>query len=90
MLVVAVAALDQALQYAMAEWHTKFGLLLQVAGKAQFRLRFDQQVFFCCGVVRRVAVDAAYLVLPVERIRAIEVSCPGSMARQAAVIDFLG
>ena len=35
-----------------------------------------------------MAVDAAYLVLPVERIRAIEVSWPGSMAGEAARIDF--
>jgi len=39
--------------------------------------------------MRRVAVNAAYLVLPVERIRAIEVSWPGSMAGEAARIDFL-
>ena len=39
-------------------------------------------------MVRRVAIDAAYLILPVERIRAIEVSWPGSMAGEAARIDF--
>ena len=37
-------------------------------------------------MVRRVAVDAAHIVLPVERIRAIEVSWPGSMAGEAALV----
>ena len=89
MLVVAVGALDQALIYAMPERHIELGLLLQVTGVAKLGLRLDQQLFFRCRMVRRVAVDAAYLVLPVERIRAIEVIWPGSMAGEAALVDRL-
>lgn len=40
-------------------------------------------------MVRRVAVDAAYLVLPVEGIRTIEVRWPGSMAGEAAFVYHL-
>src|ERR1019366_9153608 len=40
-------------------------------------------------MVRRVAVDAAYVVLPVEGIRAIEVSWAGSMAGEAAFVYHL-
>jgi len=40
-------------------------------------------------VVRRVAVDAAYVVLPVEGIRAVEVTWTGSMAGEAAFVYHL-
>ncbi len=85
---MAVGALDQALIHAVMKRHIKLGLLLQMAGIAELRLRLDQQVFLRCCVVRRVAIDAAYFVLPVERIRAIEMSWVGSMAGEAARIDF--
>lgn len=39
--VVTVRALHQALVYAMVEGHLELGLLLQVAGIAKLRLRFD-------------------------------------------------
>jgi hypothetical protein len=35
-----------------------------------------------------VAVDAAYLILPMERIRGIQAIWPGNMAGEAARIDF--
>lgn len=89
MLVVAVGALDQALQHAMAERHIELGLLLQVAGKTKVGLRLDQQLFLRCRVVRRVAVGAAYIVLPVERICAIEMSWSGSVAGEALLVDHL-
>jgi hypothetical protein len=88
MLLVAVAAPNQALIHAVMKRHIKLGLLLEMAGVAELRLRLDQQVFFRCRVVRRMAIGAAYLVLPVERIPAIDMSWVGSMAGEAARIDF--
>jgi len=84
---MAVGALDQALVHAVMKRHIKLGLLLEMAGIAELRLRLDQQVFFRRCVVRRMAIDAAYLVLPVERIRAIEMSWVGRMAGEAPIID---
>ena len=86
MLVVAIGAPDQALVYTMMFWHIELGFLLQVTGIAKLGLFLDQQVFFRFRVVRRVAVNAAYLVLPVERIRAIELTVRGSMAAEASGI----
>jgi hypothetical protein len=60
-----------------------------MAGKAKVGLSFDEKVFFGRRVVRRMAVDAAYIVLPVKRVRAIQVSWPGSMTGEAASVDFL-
>jgi len=88
-LVVAVSALDQALIYTMPEWHIELGLLLQVTGVAKLGLRLDQKLFTCSCMVWRVAVDATDLILPVERIRAIEVGWPGSMAGEATLVDRL-
>ena len=86
MLVVAIRTLDQALINTMAERHIKLRLLLQVTRIAKVGLRLDQQLLFRC-MVRRVAVDAAYIVLPVKRILVIEMIRPRSMAGQAAIID---
>lgn len=58
-----------------------------MAAVTKFGLRLDQQVFFRCRVVRRVAIDAAYVVLPVEGIRAIEVIRTGGMAGEALLVD---
>ena len=58
-----------------------------MAAVAKFGLRLDQQVFFRCRVVWRVAINAAYVVLPVEGIRAIEVIRPGGMAGEALLIE---
>ena len=65
-LVVAVGALDQALIDPMVLRHIELGLLLQMAGVAKSGLFLDQQELFRGRVVRRVAVDAADVVLPVE------------------------
>jgi hypothetical protein len=41
-LVVTVAAQDQALIYTMVKWHIELGFLLQVTGIAKFGLLLDQ------------------------------------------------
>jgi hypothetical protein len=89
MLIVAVRALDEALIDAMPKRHVELGFLLQVTAVAKLRLRLDQQLFLRFRVVRGVAINAADIVLPVERIRAIEVVRPGCMAGKATVIHHL-
>ena len=89
-LVVAVAALNQALIHAMVKRHIELGFLLQVAGVAKFRLGLHQQVFRRRRMVRRMAVRAANLILPVERIRGVDLAWSGCVARQTARVDIRG
>lgn len=89
MLIVAVRALDEAFVDAMPKWHVELGFLLQMTAVAKFWLRLHQQLFLCLRVMRGMAINAADIILPVKRIRAIEVIWPGSMAGKATVIYHL-
>jgi hypothetical protein len=64
--VMAIRALNETFVYTMMKRHGKLRLLLQVAGIAKLRLRFNQQEVLILCMVRRVAGDAADVVLPVE------------------------
>ena len=64
--IVAIGALNQPLIDAMVKGHGELGLLLKVAGEAKLGLRLGKQVLGCFGVMRRVAGNAAHVVLVVE------------------------
>ena len=88
--IVAVAALNQALIHAMVKGHAELRLLLKMAGVAKLRLGFYQQELPGLRMVRRMAGDATDIILRVHGIDRIHVLRAGSMAGQAAIIDFFG
>lgn len=63
--VVAIAALHESLVHAVMKRHIELGFLLQVAGVAKLRLRLHQQEFLGLRMVRRMARDAAHVILAV-------------------------
>jgi hypothetical protein len=73
----------------MAKRHVELSFLQEVASVAELRLRFLEKEFVSLGVVRRMAGDAAYIVLRVLRIQSIHVLRPTGVAGHAALVDFL-
>ena len=53
--VMTIGTLNKPFIDTMMKWHGKLRFLLQVAGVAEFGLRFGKQEFSGLGVVRRVA-----------------------------------
>ena len=78
--VVAIAALDQPFIDAMVKGHLELRLLLQMAAVAKLRLRFDQQVLARLSVMRRMAGDAAHVILRVLRIEGVHMFVAPGMA----------
>ena len=73
MRIMAIAALHKPFVHAVMEGHGELRLLLQVAGVAKLGLGLDQQEFLGLCVVRRVAGDAAHVILAVQGIHGIHV-----------------
>jgi hypothetical protein len=88
--IMAIRALNQSLVHAVMERHFELGLLLQMAGIAKLRLRFNEQKLLRLRMVNRVAGCAAHIILPVQRVHCVHVLGAASVAAEAAVIDFLG
>lgn len=88
-LVMAISAFNQSLVHTMTKRHIELGALLQVASVTKLRLVLNEKLFAGGGVMRRMAIDAAYVVQPVKRIRAVNVSRSVSVAGKAALIDHL-
>lgn len=74
----------------MVERHVELRFDLLVAGIAEIRLSFDQKVFIRHSVVRGMAIQAAYVVLVVDRARKIHVVLARAVAFQATLVDLLG
>ena len=88
--IMAIGALQQTFVNAMVKRHFELCLLLQMAGVAELRLRFDQQEFLGTGVVRGMAGNATDIVQRVNRVDRIHVLRSASVAGHAAGVDFLG
>lgn len=71
----------------MVKRHLELRFLLQMAGIAKFRLGLGQQKLFRFRVVRRMAGDAAHVVLRVQRVDGVHVLRSTNMAGHAARID---
>jgi len=87
--IVAVRASNQALVDAMVEGHLELGFLLQMAGVTKRRLRFHQKKLFSLRVVRRMAGDAADIILRVHGIDGIHVLSATGVTTHATGVDFL-
>ena len=87
--VVAIRAIDQGLVHSVVERHGKLRLLLQMAAKAQFWLGFGKLKLGSRGVMDRMAGNATYAVLPVNRIDCMGVLGPSRVAGKAPVVNFL-
>ena len=85
--IVAVVALHQPLVHSMMERHRELRFLLCVAAVAKFRLFLYQQKFRILAVMRRVAIQAAHIVLVMHRPPKIHLLFTRNMARQAALVD---
>src|SRR5271156_2949309 len=88
--VVAIAAEHQTLVYAVVKGHFELRLLLEVAAIAKLGLGFDEQKLSCLRVVRRMARNAAHIVLSVQGVDGIHVLWAAGVAGQAAITYFLG
>jgi len=87
MRVVAVIAFHQALVHSMMEGHRELRFLLCVAGITEFRFCLHQQEFRIFAVVRRMAIQAAHVVLDVHRAVEIHLFFSGSVTSHAAFAD---
>ena len=87
--IVAIGALDEAFIYSMVERHIELSSLRQMARVAKLGLSFYQQEFFCFRMMRRMAGNAADVVLRMHRIDGIHVFGATGVARQAAGVDIL-
>jgi len=87
--IVAVRTLHQALVDAMVKRHFELRLLLRMAGVTKLRLRFHQQKLFGLRMMRRMAGNAADVVLRMDRVDGIHVLRATSVTSQAASVDFL-
>ena len=85
--VVAVVALHQSFVHSMMEGHRELRFLLCVAGVTEFRFFLHQQKFRILAVVRRMAIQAAHVVLDVHRAVEIHLFLAGSVAGHAAFAD---
>ena len=80
--IVAIAALHHAFIDPVMERTIELLLGLQMATVAKLRLLLLHQVLAFLGVVRRVTVDAAHVILQVRRAGKIAVFFPVGMAIQ--------
>ena len=87
MRIVAVIAFDEAFVHTMMKGHRELRLLRGVAGVAKLRLFFHQQKFRILAVVRRVAIEAANIILAVLRAREIHLLFAGNVAGKAAFVN---
>ena len=85
--IVAVVTFDQPLVHTMMERHGELRLLCGVAGVAKLRLFFHQQKFGVFAVVRRMAIEAANIILVVHRAREIHLLFAGNVAGEAALVN---
>ena len=88
--IVAVAALDHSFIDSVMEGSIKLLFRLEMAAVTELRRLLLQQELAFFGVMRRVAVDAAHVVLQVRRPSVIAVLLSVGVASQAALADFLG
>jgi len=70
--------------------HPELWFLLQMAGAAKLGLRFAQQGFGHLRVMRRMARDAAHIVLAMQRICRVYMLGGRGVTGEAAIVDFLG
>lgn len=89
MRVVAIRACQQAFIDAMVNRSGELRFYFSVAPVTEHRLGRHQQCAFHCGMMRRVAVNAAYVVLQVLRSQEVRVFFTELMAAQAAFARFL-
>jgi hypothetical protein len=87
--IVAIGALDEAFIYSMVERHIELSFLRKMARVAKLGLSFYQQEFSSFRMMRRMAGNAADVVLRMHRIDGIHVFGASGMARQAAGVDLL-
>ena len=88
-LVMAIGACQQALIYPMMHGFGKLGSYFLVAAIAEHRLgHFEQCTLHLC-VMRRMAVDASYIVLQVFRTQEVRVLFTKLMTVQTALTRFL-
>jgi hypothetical protein len=87
--IVAIAALHQAFVHAMMERLGKRRFHFAVAVVAKLRLRILHQVRNVFGMVRRMAIHAAHIVLQMLRPQEVAVIFSHRMAGQAALAGFL-
>jgi hypothetical protein len=88
--IVAVGALDEAFIHSMVERHIELGFLCKMARVAKLGLSFYQKEFICFRMVRRMAGNAADVILRMHRIDGIHVFGATGVARHAAGINLLG
>jgi len=88
--IVAVAALHHPFIDSVVEGPSKLLLRLEMAAVTELRRLLLHQELAFFGVMRRVAVDATYVVLQVRRPRVVAVLLSVRVASQAAFADFLG
>ena len=89
MRVMAVTAVNQAFIYAVVIRLGKIGLRRSVAAVALFRLFFGQQVLRCCGMVRRMAIQATHIIAGVRGTGEMSLFVLCAMAAEAPGIGFL-
>jgi hypothetical protein len=87
--IVAIGALDEAFIYSMVERHIELSFLRKMARVAKLGLSFYQQEFSSFRMMRRMAGNAADVVLRMHRIDGIHVFGASGVARQAAGVDLL-
>jgi hypothetical protein len=88
--IVAVGALDEAFIHSMVEGHIELSFLRQMARVAKFRLSLYQQEFSCFRMMRRMAGNAAHVILRMYRIDGVHVLRATGVAGHAAGVDLLG
>jgi len=88
--IVAVGTLDEAFIYSMVERHIELSFLRKMARVAKSGLSFHQQEFRCYRMMRRMAGNAADVILRMYRIVGIHVFGATGVARHAARVNLLG
>jgi hypothetical protein len=89
-LIVTIRALHQSFIHAMAKWFTELGFYVYMARIAKSRLCIDQQKLAFFSVMRRMTVDARYIIGTVGRTFEIAVFFTVLMAFETAFGYFRG
>lgn len=89
MRVVAIGTVDQAFVYTVMKRPVELLLRFEMAAVAERRRLFFHQELRLFGMVRRVAIDTAHVVLQVRRAREVAVLLAKVVALQAALADLL-
>src|SRR5215475_14316508 len=87
--IVAVAAQHKPFVHPVMKRSVELLLCFLMASVAKLRRFFLHQVLLLFGMVRRMAISAAHVVLQVCRTRKVAVLFTVSVAREAAFADFL-